>query len=150
MQVPTGEGVAWVANVASRRTNEFTLYYASADRQPTSVLSRWITSEAPCSAQPSWTSDRICVESAIDGRVAFDAVHPWVGGDFNPLLPDSNAGLDQCSYGSSSVVMCPCKCSPNWACDGFNQSFLSIEFPSMEACEKQIFSPTQVRIWCLC
>jgi hypothetical protein len=90
--------------------------------------------------------DRVCVESIVGNGGAFQPVHPWVGGDFNPF-----EGLDECPGGTSrGTPMCPCKCEPKWACEdtsglfNYSEAMMQREFPDAEACSKQTFSQTRV------
>ena len=57
------------------------------------------------------------------------AVHPWLGGDFNPF-----EGADVCPWSTSaSPRLCPCVCQPQSACNMGN-STTDIEFPSNIGC----------------
>ena len=158
-QVQQGWGVAFEANVAHSSVNLFTLFYASADRPPEQVFASWVLGAGPCASQATTLEDRVCVESSTVAS-HFEAMHPWVGGDFNPFM-----GLDECPfqsqtqcllapYGNSrdinpqDVSMCSCTCSPAWACAGntFNYSadFMLKEFPVSPACEIQSLSQVEV------
>lgn len=162
--VERGKGVAWRSNVAHSRVGRFTMFYTSGDRPPREVLTKWVLGEGPCASQDSSIEDRICMESRKRSAL-FEPMHPWMGGDFNPF--EGKNGLDECPFinsvtcvqegrmsasfteSSSNRILCPCHCSPQWACEGSNfnysQEYMSKEFPSDDAeCQLQAYSKVRV------
>ena len=126
--VPANTGMAWEANVAHSKVGMFTVMYAAANRAPQEIVTKWILGEGPCSAEPTVIQDRICVES-INSPGTFEPMHPWLGGDFNPLEQ-----LDECQ---STGSMCACTCSPGKSCDAsplhnYTKDFMAFEFPSTQ------------------
>lgn len=161
-KVNQSKGVAWKANVAHSSVGKFTLFYTSGDRADDQVRAKWVLGDGPCGkiSTESFLEDRVCVESKIR-NLPFEPMHPWLGGDFNPF--NGHKGLDECPYitsascsqqgrvsgTSGSVVnLCPCSCSPAWACEGkqfsYNKTFMDSEFPEDEACLMQKYSDSRV------
>ena len=142
--VDVGMGSAWKANVAHSTVGMFSIMHASTNRKETEVLSKWILGSSPCSTSNTVLQDRVCVESTVGNGGAFQAVHPWVGGDFNPF-----EGLDECP-GNTDTPLCPCVCEPKWACEdplgSFNYSevMMRSEFPDNDACRNQAFPQTRI------
>ena len=130
--VPPGHAAMWRSNVAHSKTGRFTVLHADGGRgaygDGREVMSEWLLGDAPCSNAGKLVS-RICVRS--DRSSALYAMHPWVGGDFNPF-----SALDVCPWSQSSTPMCPCVCHPEWACTLVNRS-LEVEFPTAPACSDQ-------------
>jgi hypothetical protein len=83
--------------------------------------------QGPCD-EAAFLPDRICVEST-ERSGAFEPMHPWVGGDYNPF-----EGLDECP--GTTGGLCPCGSPPA----GFNYSaaFLLNEFPVTPRCTQQV------------
>ena len=163
-KVDQGTGLAWKANVAHSSVGMFTLFYTAGDgsRTEKEVSARWVLGQGPCKSRDSRLEDRICMESTRRS-IPFEAMHPWLGGDFNPF--QGTKGLDECPYLSSStactttgrasgsvdslVRMCPCACSPSWACEGtdfkYTQQYMESEFPTGDAaCTLQEFSNVRI------
>ena len=148
--VPPAQGVAWRANVASPRTTLFSLMYASVDRTPKEVRSRWALGEGPCAPDRTTIQNRVCVASAVHGEAPFQALHPWVGGDFNPFEL-----LDECPSSTAATSLCPCDCAPRTSCDSstaatsssggasngsfYSAAFMAAEFPQRPNCVNEAF-----------
>ena len=133
--IPPGTGLAWKANVAHSAVGKFSLMYASADRKEEDRLLAWTLGQKICRSDKTVIQDRICVQSHAAGM--FQAVHPWVGGDFNPF-----EGADECpSAGGAATSLCPCDCSPKAVCDRYLNTTtpMTVEFPSLDACHQQAF-----------
>jgi hypothetical protein len=142
--VNVGMGSAWKANVAHSSVGMFSIMHASTNRLETEVLSKWILGSSPCSTSNTVLQDRVCVESTVGNGGVFQAVHPWVGGDFNPF-----EGLDECP-GNADTPLCPCTCEPKWACEdpygsfNYSEAMMRSEFPDNDACRKQAFPQTRI------
>ena len=68
-------------------------------------------------------------QGADGGRL--QPLHPWVGGDYNPLMH-----IDVCPWATSTTTrVCPCTCQPHWACVGGRNT--TEEFPSSQSCAYQ-------------
>ena len=148
-----GTGVSWVASVAGARTGMFSLAYASAARPEREVRARWALGDGPCSQGPTVVQDRLCVQSATRGALPFQALHPWLGGDYQPF-----DGLDACPSSSSQQQaaaaalpsLCPCACAPAEACAcngafNYTPAEMAAEFPSrVDTCGRQAFVSARV------
>ena len=144
--VPPGEGLSWIANVASEGTGLFSLMYASAHRDEREVQTQWLLGQGPCSDPASVIQNRICVESSRQSQLPFQAIHPWVGGNFNPF-----DGFDQCGSAISGVqnALCACACAPDHFCTNPHHNYTSgemlSEFPlDSKLCQRQAFATTPV------
>ena len=130
-----GVGVRWRSNVAHSGTGRFTLLHADGERggygDGREVMTAWLLGNAPCSNDGPLAS-RICVRGAASDTLY--AMHPWVGGDFNPFEE-----LDVCPWSSTSTPMCPCDCQPKWACNlDSARTGSAVEFPTTPAaCSRQ-------------
>ena len=133
---PRRSGVAWRANVAHSSVGMFSIVYSSTMRHPREVYSSWVLGDGPCATSKTNIMDRICAESTVNARSNFEAMHPWVGGDFNPF-----EGLDECP--GTAGALCPCGCSPASACGLYSEEFMNREFPSTAACMKQSVPQTR-------
>ena len=130
----------WKSNAAHSKTGRFTVMFASSGRSRygdgKEVLVDWLMSTAPCSdLSANNINSRICVQSQAGG--ALYAVHPWVGGDYNPFVGSENGGLDVCPWIGSSTTMCPCKCQPVLSCQLSASDNTTNEFPTDNACRVQ-------------
>ena len=139
--VPRGEGVAWQSFVASGRVGLFSLLWASQARRESDVLLRRLLGREACKTESAqFLNDRICVEPSMNPGKEFEALHPWLGGDFNPLL---QGGLDTCplpTEGSSAgVSLCPCACQPSWACNHTTE----LDFPDKSECGQEQYTTTR-------
>ena len=141
--VPPGMGGAWVANAASARTGLFSLLHASSARAEADVLTAWVLGEGPCGSEPTVIQNRVCVESTVRDGTGFQALHPWLGGDFNPFEK-----LDECpsaTTGTGLASLCPCPCEPSRSCEdptgahNYSAAFMAAEFPPLAACMNQAF-----------
>ena len=140
--VAPNQGVAWKSNAAHSQTGRFTVMHAETGRSRygdgKEVLVDWLFGNAPCSDLSSGNiNSRICVQSQAGGNLY--AVHPWVGGDFNPFVGSARGGFDMCPWSDASstagLTMCPCKCQPLLTCQSNDNS--TQEFPVDDSCGAQ-------------
>ena len=126
-----GTGLGWRANVAHSSVGMFSVMYASSERAERDRLLTRVLGNTICADSPSAVQDRICVGSKTSN--AFEAVHPWLGGDFNPF-----EGLDECPV-STGNSLCQCACSPLSVCQAYGPATLATEFPNLPTCSSQAF-----------
>lgn len=139
--VSPGTGLAWTARVASNTTGLFSLMYASTKRPARDVQTRWLLGDGPCTDVTSIMQNRICVESTTRSQLPFQALHPWIGGDFNPF-----DGFDQCVSHGTRTALCACACTPDTTCapseHAYSPSQMALEFPFDARCNSQAFAST--------
>ena len=138
-----GTGLAWTSSVASNATALFSLMYASTHRTSRDVQTRWLMGDGPCKDATSVLQNRICVESNVRSELAFQALHPWLGGDFNPF-----DGFDQCASKGVQNALCACQCVPQSTCanpsHNYSSAQMALEFPFDARCSSQAFASAYI------
>jgi hypothetical protein len=149
-KVHSGMGLAWQANVAHSSVGMFSIMHSSSLRKETEVLSKWVLGSGPCSSSQTVFQDRICIESTVGNGGAFQAVHPWVGGDFNPFIGFDECHGDPILSSARGPSICPCTCEPKWACEdssglyNYSEKMMNFEFPDALVCGGQDFPQTRI------
>ena len=135
-RIKAGKGLGWRANVAHSDVGMFSVMYAKANRKEEDKILAWVLGSGICASDQTTLQDRICIESGQAGSGMFEAMHPWVGGDFNPF-----EALDECPT-DTAVSLCACACDVPRICDEYGNSTttkLIAEFPYRAACAQQAF-----------